>query len=94
MIQLTHRERILRTYRHQETDRIPMIDYAWEGTVRRWHKEGLPKNFFWDEYFGFDPIVRIQPDNSPRFPSKILEENDRYFIKTTLWGATAKNLRS
>lgn len=90
MTELTSKERIIRTYKHQETDRIPMIDYAWNGTVRRWQNEGLPKDIYWDDYFGFDSIVRIQPDNSPRFPRKVIEKNDRYSIVTSNWGATMK----
>ena len=41
MKELTSRERILRTYRRQETDRIPMLDTAWAGTIRRWQQEGF-----------------------------------------------------
>lgn len=90
MIQLSERERILRTYKRQETDRIPMVDSAWGGTIRRWHNEGMPKNIPWEQYFGFDKAVRIQPDNSPRFERKIIETTDRYQIRTTKWGVTQK----
>ena len=93
MVQLTSRERILRTYKRQEIDRIPMVDEPWPGTIRRWYNEGLPKNISWQEYFGFDTIVRIEPDNSPRFERKVLEENDRYIIRTTPWGETQKVLK-
>lgn len=89
-IKLTERERILRTYRRQEVDRIPMIDTAWAGTIRRWHQEGMPKDVEWTDYFGFDQKILIGPDNSPKFPRKILEENDRYRIETTRWGGTQK----
>ena len=90
MIKLTERERILRVFRRQEIDRSPMIDSAWRGTINRWHAEGMPKNIAWEDYFGFDRVVRICPDNSPRFPHKILEETDRYRIETTSWGGTQK----
>lgn len=90
MIQLSERERILRTYRHQEIDRIPMVDSAWSGTVRRWHNEGMPKNIAWEQYFGFDKAIRVRADNSPRFEKKIIETTDRYRIQTTAWGATQK----
>ena len=66
MIQLTERERMLRTYRRQEIDRIMMVDSAWNGTVRRWHQEGLPEDIDWRDYFGFDKPVQIGFDNSPR----------------------------
>ena len=90
MVQLTERERILRTYRHQETDRIPMLDTAWAGTKRRWVAEGMPANVDWEDYFGFDRIIRVMPDNSPRFQTKIIEKTDRYTIETTPWGSTHK----
>ena len=44
MTKLTERERILRTYRHQEIDRIAMCDSAWAGTVKRWKSEGMPED--------------------------------------------------
>lgn len=91
MIQLTERERILRTYRRQEVDRIPMLDAAWAGTKRRWYNEGMPKHLRWEDYFGFDRVVRVCPDNSPRYPVKILEQNERYRIQTTAWGGTQKS---
>ena len=90
MIQLTERERILRTYKRQEVDRIPMLDTAWGGTIRRWQNEGMPQNVWWEDHFGFDHVVRVKPDNSPRFEAKILETTDRYRIQTTPWGVTRK----
>ena len=90
MIELTERERILRTYRHEEVDRIPMVDSAWAGTQRRWYNEGLPAGVPWEKHFGFDRPAIIKPDNSPRFAKSILEENERYKIETTPWGTTQK----
>ena len=90
---MTTRERMLRTYRHQEIDRILMVDSAWEGTVHRWRREGLPANVSWEDYFGFDGIVRVLPNNSPKYPSRVIEENDRYRIVTTEWGATQKQFK-
>ena len=90
MIKLTTRERMLRTYRHQEIDRILMVDYPWAGTLERWKREGLPANADWADYFGFDKIASICPDNSPRFERKVLEETDRYRIITSEWGQTKR----
>ena len=61
---LTERERILRTYRRQEVDRIPMLDSAWAGTIRRWKNEGMPQDVSWVDYFGFDHQIRVGTDNS------------------------------
>ncbi len=90
MIQLTERERMLRTFRRQEVDRIPMYDTAWAGTQKRWYREGLPEGVHWMDYFGFDKTIRILPDNSPRFEKRIIEQNERYTIQTTPWGTTQK----
>lgn len=90
MIELTERERILRTYQRKEVDRIPMVDSAWPGTIRRWYNEGMPKNVGWEQYFGFDKLIRIYPDNSPFFEHRIIETTDRYTIETSKWGVTRK----
>ena len=90
MIQLTERERMLRTYRRQEVDRIPMVDTVWAGTLRRWRNEGLPENVAWEDHFGFDRWIRFKGDNSPRYQERVLEQNDRYRIETTRWGATQR----
>ena len=90
MVQLTERERILRTYRHQEIDRIAMCDTAWAGTVKRWQREGLPLGVDWRDYFGFDKPVFFCTDNSPRFACKTLEQTERYTVATTKWGATQR----
>jgi len=89
-MELTERERILRTYRREEVDRIPMLDVPWAGTLRRWKSEGLPEGVAWEDHFGYDRWIRIWPDNSPRFERKVLEQTERYRIETTVWGETRK----
>ena len=69
-----------------------MVDKAWQGTVNRWMREGMPDSD-WESYFGFDKVVKIFPDNSPRHPFKLIEETDRYKIVTTLWGQTQKQFK-
>ena len=93
MTELTTRERMLRTYRRQEIDRILMVDSAWKGTIRRWKNEGMPANVDWQDHFGFDKIVRVCPDNSPRYERKIIEDTDKYTIVTTQWGNTQRNFK-
>ena len=92
MIKLTERERMLRTYKRQEVDRVPMFDKAWAGTRRRWANEGIEG--WWEDYFRFDHLTQVCPDNSPRFERKVLEETDRYRIVTTKWGATQKEFKA
>ena len=90
MIKLTERERILRTYKREEIDRIPMLDSPWAGTIRRWRNEGMPTDVAWEDYFGYDRWIKICPDNSPRYPVRVIEKTDRYRIETTPWGGTQK----
>ncbi|MBO5221329.1 MAG: hypothetical protein J6C26_03335 [Clostridia bacterium] len=93
MKKLTSRERILRTFRHQDVDRIAMADYPWKGTLQRWKKEGLSENTDWRDLLGFDKTEQILPDISPRFEYRVLEETDRYRIVTTSWGETRKEFK-
>lgn len=86
-------ERIKRMYEHQEADRIPITDSAWAGTVRRWHREGMPGNVSWEDYFDVDKIAGIPVDISPRYEEKVLEENDRWYIATSSWGVTMKHFK-
>lgn len=90
MKELTTRERMIRTFRHEEVDRIMMLDSAWKGTIARWKREGMPADAEWQDYFGFDKKGSIFPDNSPRYEYKILEQTDRYKIITTTWGQTQR----
>lgn len=91
MTPLTTHERMQRMLEHREADRVPITDYAWPATVARWRREGLPENVSWEEYFGLDRFVQIQADNSPRYPTTIIEETPEYVISTNVWGATLKN---
>jgi Uroporphyrinogen-III decarboxylase len=90
---MTSKERFLRMYQHKEADRIPITDSPWGGTFRRWHKEGMPTNVDWTDYFGIDKIAGIGVDISPRYESKTIEETDDYVIYTTGWGATQKSFK-
>ncbi len=88
---MTTWERIKRTFEHKETDRIPIYDSPWAGTLRRWTREGMPAGIDWRDYFDLDKIESISADISPRYEHKIIEKTDRYTIETTPWGVTLKN---
>lgn len=90
---MTSYERIKRMYEHKEADRIPILDDPWKGTIRRWHNEGMPKNTCWEDFFDVDKIAVFQPDISPRYEEKIIEENERYYIATSSWGVTMKHFK-
>lgn len=83
-------ERIKRTFERKETDRIPIYDVPWAGTLRRWRKEGMPEDADWRDYLGADRVETIDISISPRYEFKILEQNERYRIVTTPWGVTMK----
>ena len=90
---MTTRERFLRMYAHQEADRIPIIDSPWEGTVRRWRKEGMPADMDWRDYFGVDKVETIGVDISPRYPEVVLSENEDSYVATSKWGVTMRHFK-
>jgi uroporphyrinogen decarboxylase len=93
MTDMTSYERILRTFEHRETDRVPINELAWGTTLTRWHAEGMPKDVAYEDYFGIDRAVYIKTDNSPRYPFRTLEETDEYTLISDEWGATQKRWR-
>jgi uroporphyrinogen decarboxylase len=86
----TH-ERFARMYNHQEADRIPIIDSPWRTTIERWHREGMPEDVSYEDYFSLDRVVGVGVDNSPRYPREVVEETEQYVIHTTQWGATLRD---
>lgn len=93
MKEMTTHERVSRMFEHREADRVPITDEPWAGTIRRWHREGMPLDMDWRDYFGVDKIERIGVDISPRYEEKVLEETEEYRICTTPWGVTLKNFK-
>jgi len=91
---MTHRERFLRTYRFQEVDHVPDMEFGyWDDTFPRWHNEGLPRqidnNAIADRYFGFAPLayVPVNLDLSPLFEERVVEETDDHKIIIDMFGA-------
>ena len=90
MARLTTRERFARMFEHREADRVPVIDGPWGATIERWHREGMPADVSFVDFFDLDKTAGIGVDNSPRYKHKVLEETDDYSIYTTQWGATQR----
>ena len=90
---MTTWERFKRMYEHQEADRVPILDGPWNGTIRRWQREGMPANVDWVDYFDLDKVACIGVDISPRYQETVLEETDRYRIVTSNWGVTMKQFK-
>ena len=80
----------MRVLNHQIPDRVPIVDSIWSATVQRWHKEGLPEDTSPAKYFGYE-FEYFGADLTPRFPVKILEENEEYVITSTPHGGKRKN---
>ncbi len=92
MTAMTSHERFSRMYRHQDADRVPVLDSPWHETIERWVREGMTTPDY-IEYFDLDKTAYISTDNSPRLPVRVVEETDDYVIKTTPWGATRRNFK-
>jgi len=93
MAEMTTRERFLKMFAHEESDRIPIIDSPWAGTLRRWHKEGMPENVDWRDYLGIDKVETIGTDISPRYPAVKLSENENSYVQTSEWGVTMRHFK-
>lgn len=91
MAEMTTRERFQRMFEHKEADRVPVIDSPWGATIERWHREGMPEDVDFVDFFGLDHIAHIGADTSPRYEEKVVEETDKYIVQTTKWGVTHKN---
>jgi uroporphyrinogen decarboxylase len=93
MTALTTHERFRRVLDHREADRVPIWDFPWPGTLARWYREGLPPGIGFAEFFDLDKIARIEVDNSPRYPERVVEETEEYKVYTTKWGATQREFK-
>ena len=89
---MTTYERISRMYEHKEADRVPIMDWAWPETVRRWREEGMPTDDY-ISYLDLDRTASIFVDNSPRLP-ETREETEDYVITTTAWGVKNRNYKN
>ncbi len=88
---MTSHERFRRMFAHQEADRVPVIDSPWDATIERWQREGMPAGMSFVDYFDLDRFISMQfTDNSPRYPSRLISENETETIYTSSWGVTMK----
>lgn len=90
---MTSKERIRRMFAHQEADRIAIVDFPWQSTLRRWRQEGLPAGMDWSDYFGIDKWVQIGVDISPQYPCAVIEEDETGITCSTPWGAKQHYLK-
>ena len=90
---MTTKERIMRMLKHQEADRVPILDGPWAGTLRRWRNEGMPADVDWEDYFGIDKVGQIHIDVSPQYPRVRLSENETSYVETSEWGVTLRQFK-
>jgi len=87
---MTSKERIALAIKHQEADRIPIMDTIWDTTISRWRQEGLPADKSPHDYFGFDGWLAIGADISLQLPSETTEDTEDYVISRNSDGAVTK----
>lgn len=89
---MTSRERFIRTFLCQETDRAPFYIYfgTWNETLKRWRGEGLREDTGWKEQFECDPGINHVPINYgpfPEFKRTVLEKKEHTQITVNHFGA-------
>jgi uroporphyrinogen decarboxylase len=88
---MTSRQRISAVLRHEEPDRVPMVEiHFWPPTIERWRGEGLPEGVHPEQYFELERIPRIGLDCSLQFPEELIEETDEWTVKRDRDGAVHK----
>jgi uroporphyrinogen decarboxylase len=88
--ELTSQERVRMAVARMVPDRVPIQDAPWGATVRRWHQEGLPESKSPADFFGYE-LAHLGADLSPRFPTKVLQEDEEYITETTSMGGVRRN---
>ncbi len=84
-------DRMSKTLRHQEADRVPVSDFFWGSFIRQWRQEfGLPADADIYRYYDLDWIVTV-PNMDPHIkPFDVLEENDEQIIVRTGYEAVIR----
>ncbi|MEN6453087.1 MAG: uroporphyrinogen decarboxylase family protein [Prolixibacteraceae bacterium] len=77
-------ERLNKSLRHEEPDRVPISDFFWGSFVKRWRKElSLPNNADPYYYYDLDWIVTI-PNMDPRIrPFETIREDETEVVVKT-----------
>jgi hypothetical protein len=84
-------ERMLKSLRHVEPDRVPISDFFWGGFVRRWREDlGLPATAEPYTYYDLDWVVTI-PNLDPHIRSfETVRENAREVVVRTGFETTLR----
>ena len=93
---MNERERFTKTMRFERPDRAPRFEqYIRDDTIKRWRKEGLPRDVDIEEYFNLDHRevlpLKLALRELPRLETPIESENDlnrlRKYLEKALKGA-------
>ena len=81
---LSKLDRMRKTLRHEEADRVPVSDFFWGSFLRRWRDElGLPADTDIYRYYDLDWVV-VNPNVDPHIkPFEILRENEQEVLVRT-----------
>lgn len=86
-------ERIKKTLRHEEPDRVPISDFFWGGFTQRWRKElGLPADANPYFYYDLDWIATV-PNMDPWIrPFETMRETQNEIVLKTGFGAIMRKV--
>jgi uroporphyrinogen decarboxylase len=100
-VELSQRERFLRTLRYEPVDRRPVyLAGPWPDTLARWHNEGLPADvtdvheYLGVKKFGYrmtniTPIAGLYPP----FTQKVIGEEGDFISKIDSYGRTVRDFK-
>ncbi len=84
-------QRMNRTLRHEEADRVPISDFFWGGFIKRWREElELPEDANPYYHYDLDWIVTV-PNMDPQIRSfETVREDDQEVVVVTGYGAVMR----
>ncbi|MEM3570293.1 MAG: uroporphyrinogen decarboxylase family protein [Thermoproteota archaeon] len=96
MEEISPRERFKETFTFGKPDRVFfMPHWFWSSTIARWHSEGLPRDIYVDEFFGFDryEFVPVNLGFIPPFEYEVYFENGEYRVYRRYDGCKVKEFK-
>jgi uroporphyrinogen decarboxylase len=86
-------ERMKKSLRHEEPDRVPVSDFFWGGFIERWRKElGLPADASPYYYYDLDWIVTVSNMDPWIRPFETIKETQDEVVVKTGYGAIMRKL--
>jgi len=84
-------DRVAKTLRHQEPDRVPVSDFFWGSFLKRWREElGLPPGADIYRHYDLDWQVTL-PNMDPCIrPFEVLKQTEQEVVVRTGFGATIR----